>query len=257
MIEEVTPKKSLGQNFLKNQITINLIDDILDIKEHDKVIEIGPGTGAITDNILSKTKNYIGIEKDRKLSEKLLKKYKSEVRILNQDVLDSDFSKLFDKNIRLVGNIPYNISTQIITKCILERENIISAHFMMQKEFVDRIQSNFGSKIFGRLSVYCQVFFNVNKYIDIPADDFYPKPKVESSFFSLVPKSKIILRDDEIKGFLKFVKEIFNTRRKKIKNCIEIKNHNMYVNIEKRAEQLSIIDMVNLYRELKNDGSFI
>ena len=71
MIEEVTPKKSLGQNFLKNQITINLIDDILDIKEHDKVIEIGPGTGAITDNILCKTKNYIGIEKDRKLSEKL------------------------------------------------------------------------------------------------------------------------------------------------------------------------------------------
>ena len=88
MIEEVTPKKSLGQNFLKNQITINLIGDILDIKEHDKVIEIGPGTGAITDNILSKTKNYIGIEKDKKLSEKLLKKYKSEVKILNQDVLD-------------------------------------------------------------------------------------------------------------------------------------------------------------------------
>ena len=147
-------KKSLCQNFLKNQITINLIGDILDIKEHDKVIEIGPGTGAITDNILSKTKNYIGIEKDKKLSEKLLKKYKSEVKILNQDILDSDFSKLFDKNIRLVGNIPYNISTQIITKCILERENIISAHFMMQKEFVDRIQSSLGSKIFGRLSVY-------------------------------------------------------------------------------------------------------
>ena len=92
-------------------------------------LEIGPGTGAITDNILCKTKNYIGIEKDRKLSEKLLKKYKSEVKILNQDVLDSDFSKLFDKNIRIVGNIPYNISTQIITKCIIERENIISANF--------------------------------------------------------------------------------------------------------------------------------
>ena len=101
MIEEVTPKKSWSK-FLKNQITINLIGDILDIKEHDKVIEIGPGTGAITDNILSKTKNYIGIEKDRKLSEKLLKKYKSEVKFLNQDILDSDFSKLFDKNIRLV-----------------------------------------------------------------------------------------------------------------------------------------------------------
>ena len=190
MIEEVTPKKSLGQNFLKNQITINLIDDILDIKEHDKVIEIGPGTGAITDNILSKTKNYIGIEKDKKLSEKLLKKYKSEVKILNQDILDSDFSKLFDKNIRLVGNIPYNISTQIITKCILERENIISAHFMMQKEFVDRIQSSFGSKIFGRLSVYCQVFFNVNKYIDIPADDFYPKPKVDGLVLEFRPHEK-------------------------------------------------------------------
>ena len=92
---------------------------------------------------------------------------------------------------------------------------------MMQKEFVDRIQSSFGSKIFGRLSVYCQVFFNVNKYIDIPADDFYPKPKVESSFFSLVPKSKIVLRDDEIEGFLKFVKKYLIPVEKKLKTVLK------------------------------------
>ena len=257
MFEKINPKKSLGQNFLKNQITINLISDIINIKESDYVIEIGPGMGAISDSILDKTKNYVGIEKDPYLSEYLKKKYEKDIKIINEDVLKVEFSDIYKKKYRIIGNIPYNISTEIIIKCIENRMNIQSAFFMMQKEFVDRIQSEFGNKVFGRLSVFCQIFFDINKYIDISPKDFYPEPKVYSSFFSITPKKKILLEENEIDSFLNFVKEIFEKRRKKIKNCISIKYDNVYDNIDKRAEQLSIQEMINLYRDLKNDGKLV
>ena len=257
MFEKFNPKKSLGQNFLKNPSTINLINDIIDIKKSDYVIEIGPGMGAISENILEKTENYVGIEKDPNLSDYLKKKYKKNIRIINEDVLKVEFSNIYKKKYRVIGNIPYNISTEVIIKCIENRIYMHSAFFMMQKEFVDRIQSQYGNKIFGRLSVFCQIFFDINKYIDISPKDFYPEPKVQSSFFSLKPKKKILLEKSEIEGFLIFVKEIFKTRRKKIKNCISIKSGILYDNIEKRAEQLSIEDMINLYRELKHDGKLV
>ncbi len=257
MFEEINPKKSLGQNFLKNKVTVNLINDIINIRENDFVIEIGPGMGAITENILNKTKNYVGIEKDPRLSEYLEKKYKKNIQIINEDVLKVEFSNIFKKKYRIIGNIPYNISTEIIIKCIENRTNMQSAFFMMQKEFVDRIQSQFGNKVFGRLSVFCQIFFDIYKYIDISPKDFYPEPKVYSSFFSITPKNKILLKESEIEGFLNFVKDIFEKRRKKIKNCISVKNDNLYDNIDKRAEQLSIQEMINLYRDLKNDGKLI
>jgi len=101
MFEKINPKKSLGQNFLKNQITINLIGDIINIKESDYVIEIGPGMGAISSSILDKTKNYVGIEKDPYLSEYLKKKYEKDIKIINEDVLKVEFSDIYKKKYRI------------------------------------------------------------------------------------------------------------------------------------------------------------
>ena len=257
MENNIKPNKRLGQNFLINKYTISTILEILDIKDNDYVVEIGPGKGALTHHIINKTKNYVGVEKDENLSNFLKKEYKNKINIINQDILKTDFNIIFNKKYRIIGNIPYNISTKILTKCIENRKNISTIHLMMQKEFSDRVISIHGNKTYGRLSVLSQIFFKIEKYIDIKPSDFYPEPKIYSSFLSLTPRKNIIINDSEQDDFLKFVKEIFSTRRKKIKNCININSIELYDNINKRAEELSISEMVKLYRDIKDNGKFI
>ena len=257
MLDNTKPNKKLGQNFLINEYTINTILEILDIKQEDSVLEVGPGHGALTKNIVKKTKNYIGVEKDKNLSNLLKEKYKNNIDIRNEDILKIDLKEIFLNNYRVVGNIPYNISTKLLMKCIENKNSISKIHFMMQKEFVDRVISCHGKKSYGRLSVLIQIFFKVEKYIDINPSDFYPEPKIYSSFMSLTPLKNILLDEEEIKYFLIFVKEIFNTRRKKIKNCLNIDCEVLYDNIDKRAEELSIVEMIKLYRDIKNDGKLI
>ena len=257
MLDNTKPNKKLGQNFLINEYTINTILEILDIKQEDSILEVGPGHGALTKNIVKKTKNYIGVEKDKNLSNLLKEKYKNNIDIRNEDILKIDLKEIFLNNYRVVGNIPYNISTKLLMKCIENKDSISKIHFMMQKEFVDRVISCHGKKSYGRLSVLIQIFFKVEKYIDINPSDFYPEPKIYSSFMSLTPLKNILLEEEEIKYFLSFVKEIFNTRRKKIKNCLNIDCEVLYDNIDKRAEELSIVEMIKLYRDIKNDGKLI
>jgi len=257
MQDNIRPNKNLGQNFLINEYVINIILEILDIKKDDYILEVGPGKGALTKNIIKKTKNYIGVEKDKNLSDFLKINYKENIDIRNEDILNFNFSKIFKNNYRVVGNIPYNISTKLLIKCIENKNFISQVHFMMQKEFVDRVISCHGKKSYGRLSVLIQIFFKVEKYIDINPSDFYPEPKIYSSFMSLTPLKNILLEEEEIKYFLSFVKEIFNTRRKKIKNCLNIDCEVLYDNIDKRAEELSIVEMIKLYRDIKNDGKLI
>lgn len=257
MLDNTKPNKKLGQNFLINEYTINTILEILDIKQEDSILEVGPGHGALTKNIVKKTKNYIGVEKDKNLSNLLKEKYKNNIDIRNEDILKIDLKEIFLNNYRVVGNIPYNISTKLLMKCIENKNSISKIHFMMQKEFVDRVISCHGKKSYGRLSVLIQIFFKVEKYIDINPSDFYPEPKIYSSFMSLTPLKNILLEEEEIKYFLSFVKEIFSTRRKKIKNCLNIDCEVLYDNIDKRAEELSIVEMIKLYRDIKNDGKLI
>jgi len=257
MQDSIKPNKNLGQNFLINEYVINTILEILDIKKDDYILEVGPGKGALTKNIIKKTKNYIGVEKDKNLSDFLKINYKENIDIRNEDILNFNFSKIFKNNYRVIGNIPYNISTKLLIKCIENKNFISQIHFMMQKEFVDRVTSVHGVKSYGRLSVLIQIFFKVEKYIDIDPSNFYPKPKIYSSFMSLTPLKKILLEESEVSDFLNFVKEIFKTRRKKIKNCLDINHRGLYDNIDKRAEELSIVEMIKLYRDIKNDDKFI
>ena len=257
MVNNIKPNKRLGQNFLINKYTISTILEILDIKDDDCVIEIGPGKGALTQHIINKTKNYVGVEKDENLSNFLINEYKNKIKIINQDILKTDLNSIFNKKYRIIGNIPYNISTKILTKCIENRKNISTIHLMLQKEFSDRVISIHGNKTYGRISVLSQIFFKIEKYIDIKPSDFNPEPKIYSSFLSLTPRKNIIINDVELDGFLKFVKEIFSKRRKKIKNCLSINSKDLYDNINKRAEELSIIEMIKLYKDIKNNGKLV
>ena len=257
MQDNIKPNKNLGQNFLINEYVINTILEILDIKKDEYILEVGPGKGALTKNIIKKTKNYNKIEKDKKLSNFLKSNYKENLDIRNEDILNFDFSKIFKNNFRVIGNIPYNISTKLLLKCIENKNYISKIHFMMQKEFVDRITSIHGVKSYGRLSVLIQIFFKTEKYIDIDPSNFYPQPKIYSSFMSLTPLKKILLEENEVADFLNFIKEIFKTRRKKIKNCLDINHEGLYDNIDRRAEELSIVEMIKLYRDIKNDDKLI
>lgn len=257
MLEKVNPKKKLGQNFLINKFTINKISEIINISADDLILEVGPGQGALTENIIKKTKNYIGIEKDSNLCKILKSNYGDKITLRNEDILETNFKNIYKRKYRIIGNIPYNISTKLLLKCIENKEDITNIHFMMQKEFVDRIVSEHGNKSYGRLTVLIQLFFIVEKYIDIDPKDFYPPPKIHSSFMSLTPRKKILLAKDEIEDFLVFSKSIFSTRRKKIKNCINIRSINLYDNMDKRAEELTIIEMIKLFRDIRNDGEFV
>ena len=257
MQDKLKPNKKLGQNFLINKFTINTIIEILNISNNDLILEVGPGKGALTESIIKKTNSYIGIEKDNNLCNILRKNYKNKIDIRNEDILKIDFKNLYKEKYKIVGNIPYNISSKLLLKCIEYKEDIADIHFMMQKEFVDRVISKHGNKSYGRLTVLIQLFFITEKYIDIHPADFYPPPKIYSSFMSLTPRKKILLKKNEINDFLLFSKLIFNTRRKKIKNCINLGDEALYDNIEKRAEELSIEEMIKLYRDIKNDGKSI
>ena len=214
------PKKSLGQNFLIDQNLINKICEIVEIKGKN-ILEIGPGTGNLTTTILSKNpKRYIAVEKDRELIKPLNEKFGKKIKIINRDILELD-EKLLDNEILTVyGNLPYNISTEILCKWIL---NIKGENFwfdylilMFQKEVADRIISVYNSKNYGRLSILSNWKLDVKKICDIKPSSFYPKPKIDSTILVFKPKKQFFKLKDP-KNLEKITRTFFMHRRKMIK----------------------------------------
>jgi 16S rRNA (adenine1518-N6/adenine1519-N6)-dimethyltransferase len=215
-------KKRLGQHFLHDKNIINKIISNLEINIKDTFIEIGPGEGALTTPLLERVENIILIEKDRDLIPILEKKYNhKKVKIVNQDILKCELSNLIKNNTRIVGNLPYNISTEIIFKLLPFSKDIKDLHFMLQKEVVDRIVAAPGTKIYGRLSVMTQVYFTVKKLFDISPNVFIPKPKVDSAYIRLIPKDYIfdsLMHEQKFRGI---VNTVFSARRKMIKTSLK------------------------------------
>jgi 16S rRNA (adenine1518-N6/adenine1519-N6)-dimethyltransferase len=215
-------KKRLGQHFLHDKNIINKIISNLEINIKDTFIEIGPGEGALTTPLLEGVESIILIEKDRDLIPILEKKYNhKKVKIVNQDILKCELSNLIKKNTRIVGNLPYNISTEIIFKLLPFSKDIKDLHFMLQKEVVDRIVAAPGTKIYGRLSVMTQVYFTVKKLFDISPNVFTPKPKVDSAYIRLIPKDYIfdsLIHEQKFRGI---VNTVFSARRKMIKTSLK------------------------------------
>jgi 16S rRNA (adenine1518-N6/adenine1519-N6)-dimethyltransferase len=252
-MKKTLAKKNLGQNFLISDLVIDQIIKYLSIEDNQNIIEIGPGRGAISFHIFNKTKNYFGIEKDQDMLKYLYPKI-DEKNIILDDILKINFSSLFEEKFKLVGNIPYNISSKILEKIVDNREKFISVYLMIQKEVADRIVAQEGRKAYGRLSIFMQIFFEVEILFEISPECFSPKPKVVSSFIKLVPRKEISYDIKDYESFSKFVKKIFNSRRKKIANNINIPKKFSNPLLQERAEDLSINKIVMLYNLINNYG---
>jgi len=190
----IKAKKSLGQNFLTDQ---NIIDKILNVVEigNKNILEIGPGTGNLTSAILNKNpKKLIVVEKDDNLADLLKNNFKKKIKVINKDVLEINEGLLDDEILTVFGNLPYNISTEILSKWILNiNKNKIwfdCLILMFQKEVADRIISSFNSKNYGRLSVLVNWKLEVKKIFDVKPRSFFPIPKVDSSILLFKPKKK-------------------------------------------------------------------
>ena len=236
----IKAKKSLGQNFLIDKNILNIITNTTDI-ENKTVLEIGPGTGNLTSYILKKKpKKLIVIEKDNELSNDLKKKFNSQLKIINEDVLKIDETTLFNDKVIVFGNLPYNISTEILSKWILNlKENFWfeCLILMFQKEVADRIIAEFSTSNYGRLSILCNWKLNIKKICDIKPEAFTPKPKIDSSLLFFFPKKKFIKIKDA-NNLEKITRIFFNQRRKMLK-----KPFNQVFNGDKRVINKLNIDL--------------
>ena len=259
---KIRPKKSLGQNFLIDKNIIKLIINLGGIIEDNILVEVGPGTGNLTEQILLKNpKKLILIEKDKNLAKHLLEKFNNKIMLINDDILNVEENELSDEKMIIFGNLPYNISTQILAKWIKHKNlNSICKRFilMFQKEVADRILASTNQKNYGRLSILSSWRLNIKKIKEISPKSFFPSPKVKSTILLIEPKTNFF----EIKNpkNLEYITNIFfNQRRKMIKKPLNIlfKNKDeiskkLKLNLNLRPQNLSPLVYFMLCKEYEN-----
>ena len=215
----IRAKKSLGQNFLNDDKVLNQIVNCVTI-EKKTILEIGPGTGNLTRYILNKKpKNFTVIEKDNDLTNKLKERFKENLNIINNDILNVDECSLFKEKIIVFGNLPYNISTEILSKWIINLKNDFwfeNLVLMFQKEVADRIIANYNNSNYGRLSILANWKLIIKKICDIKPNSFLPKPKIDSSLLFFTPR-KDFYKINDPKNLEKITRVFFSNRRKMIK----------------------------------------
>jgi len=215
----IKAKKSLGQNFLIDKNILEKIVNITDIK-NKKILEIGPGTGNLTSYILKKKpKKLIVIEKDKDLAKNLEKNFKNRLNVINNDILKVDETLFCEDKLTVFGNLPYNISTEILSKWIINLRDDFwfdCLILMFQKEVADRIIAKFNTSNYGRISIISNWKLNVKKICDIKPESFLPKPKIDSSLLCFYPKKDFIKIKDS-KNLEKITRIFFNHRRKMLK----------------------------------------
>ena len=236
---KLIPKKSLGQNFLIDKKIIDLIIKNGNISTDDKILEVGAGTGALTDSIIKKNpKNFTVIEKDKKLAKILEEKYGDKINVINDDMMKFSYEKFEDSKLIIFGNLPYNISTQILVRWIkILNLNLFCKKFilMFQKEVADRIVADTNTKNYGRLSILSNWKMEINKIIDIDPSSFRPSPKVKSTLLTMVPKKNFYTIKD-VKNLEHITKIFFSQRRKMIKKPLKF----LFNNFEDISDKLSL-----------------
>ena len=259
---KIRPKKSLGQNFLSDKNVLKSIVKIGNIKNNNTILEIGPGTGNLTEFILKKKpKNFFVIEKDYNLVKFLYEKFDNKINIINKDVLNFELNTISKEKIIVYGNLPYNISTEILTKWITDKKKFESCKkliLMFQKEVADRIIAKTNSKNYGRLSIISNWRMDVKKEFDINPNCFFPKPKVDSTLLSFEPKKKYFnLKNPN--NLEKITKVFFNQRRKMIKNPLKQIFKNPYIIVQKlkldtnlRPQNLSPLNYFEITKEYED-----
>jgi len=259
---KIKPKKSLGQNFLSDKNVIKAIVEIGNIKNNNPVLEIGPGTGNLTEFILKKKpKIFFVIEKDYNLVKLLYKKFNNKINIINKDVLNFHLKDISNEKVIVYGNLPYNISTEILIKWITDNKKFKSCKkliLMFQKEVADRIIAKTNSKNYGRLSIISNWRMDIKKEFDISPNCFFPKPKVVSTLLSFEPKKKYFNIKDPC-NLEKITKVFFNQRRKMIKNPLkqifnkpDIILEKLKLDIKLRPQNLSPLNYFEITKEYED-----
>ena len=217
------PKKSLGQHFLTDRNMIDMIVLAVNPQPGDRLVEIGPGQGAITLPLLRKHGELTAIEFDRDLIVPLSQAAQGvgTLTVIHKDVLEVDFTRLAaEDKLRLVGNLPYNLSSPILFHALEHAAVVRDMHFMLQKEVVDRMAATPGSKVYGRLSVMLQAYCTVTSLFDVPPSAFRPPPKVDSAVARLVPHSPEHVGINDPAHFANVVRAAFGQRRKTLRNAL-------------------------------------
>jgi len=235
---KLIPKKSLGQNFLFDKNVLQIISNCTIIKDKD-VLEVGPGTGNLTIEILKRKPNKLFlIEKDSSLIKILEEKFSDKVNYINEDILRISEKDLTKNKLTVFGNLPYNISTEILIKWILSINSdpwFEKLVLMFQKEVADRIISEYDTSSYGRLSIISNWKLDVKKIIDIKPNCFFPKPKVNSSLLIFTPKQKFF-KLKNVNSLEKITRIFFNHRRKKVKKPF----YQIFNNADEVAKKLKI-----------------
>ena len=257
----IKAKKSLGQNFLIDENILNIITNVTRIKDKN-ILEVGPGTGNLTSFILQKKpKNFTVIEKDDNLANKLENKFKDQIKIINKDILQIDETNIFSEKVIVFGNLPYNISTEILTKWIVNlKDNFWFDHLvlMFQKEVANRIIADVNTSDYGRLSILANWKLNIKKICDIKPNCFSPKPKIDSSLLFFSPK-KNFFNIQNPENLEMITRIFFNHRRKMIKKPFnKLFNGNLKIldklkiDLNLRPQNLNFETYYSLTKEFEN-----
>jgi len=263
---KIRPKKSLSQNFLVNFHAAQRIVDGLNLSPEDAVLEIGAGKGVLTQFLIEKAKKVYAVELDKSLCEVLKQKFSGQknLEIINQDILKVDLKKLLplSPKIKIIGNLPYQITSPILDWLIEYKELISQAVLMVQKEVAIRMSAAPGSKDFSPLSIFVQVYTKPKILFTLKPGSFNPPPKVESTVIALDFLAESRINAENEKLFFQIVKASFSTRRKTILNCLSsrlklskgmVENilTELKINPQSRAETLEISQYLKLTQELK------
>jgi 16S rRNA (adenine1518-N6/adenine1519-N6)-dimethyltransferase len=249
VFHNIRPQKQLGQHFLTNHTTAEMIVNRSGILPEDVVLEIGAGLGALTIPIARIVKQVFAVEKDHKiidiLKTEIIASHLSNVVLMEKNVLKIDIQSLAEsvgQKMVVIGNLPYNISSQILVQLIKSREAITRAVFMLQKELAHRITAQPGCKDYGRVTVMLGYCSEIKKIADVKASLFFPKPKVDSQILEFKFKKRLEYSVNDEAFFFSVIKAAFGTRRKILKNALAASALNIDANTAKNILQKSGID---------------
>ena len=246
-------RRKYGQNYLKDPAILFEMGEVISPIDLDNFIEIGPGTGALTNQINKENINITAVDIDANNIEILKKKFKgpANFHFINEDILKFRFKDSED-NQRIIGNLPYNISTQIILKLINSYQEIKDMHFLVQKEVAQKITGQVATKDWGKLAIKISAFFDSEILFDVPPDAFDIRPKVNSSFIRLLPKKDLDYGLAIKDNLYKIIDLAFSSKRKNIKNNLKKLNidwHKVNIDPTKRSEEVSLNNFINLAKE--------
>lgn len=258
-MKQLNAKKSLGQNFLKDENVLQKISDSFEVNSDDVIIEIGPGMGALTKYLVKKPSSFVCIEKDERMKD-FLDSYESDkVKVIYDDFLNCDLNefKNVQGNIYVIANIPYYITTPIVKHILFSELNVFGMTLLVQREVAERFCATPGSRDYGYFTVLLHHFYDVHKLFDVSPSCFFPKPKVWSSVVKLVRKENIV--DLDILKFQSFLKQCFSMKRKTLKNNLKGYDFDKIKNVLEfygygesvRAEEISYEVFVELFLKLK------